>query len=463
MPDEAIGASFRDPSGFVFEHEGTIFRQVNPDYAADYEQLMSSGLYDELVKKGLLVAHEEVPAPVAHAAEAFRTLRPQRIPFISYPYEWCFSQLRDAALTTLRVQQAALRHGMILKDASAYNIQFIAGRPIFIDTLSFTRYVEGSAWAGYRQFCQHFLAPLALAAYRDPRLFQLLRVHLDGIPLDLARMLLPARAWLNVHLWVHIRVHARYQHRYAGDTESTRKARSVNKQGVTHLVSALERATRKLDWTPEGTEWAEYYDGDSYEEASAAHKHALVDSYLETLQPGVVWDLGANTGVFSRIAAARGAEALAFDVDPACVERNYRQARRDDESRILPLLLDVNSPSPALGWAVAERRSIVERASADVVMALALIHHIAISNNVPLERIAAFLVRLAPDLIIEFVPKTDPKVGVLLATREDVFPAYDESGFEAAFAAHYEVLRRDGIDGSERTLYCMRRRPTSYA
>lgn len=461
MADEAIGASFRDPSGFVFEHQGILYRQVNSCYGPEYEQLMSSGLYDELVGKGLLVSHEEVAAPVRHETEAFRTLRPQRIPFVSYPYEWCFSQLQDAALTTLAVQQAALRHGMVLKDASAYNVQFMNARPVFIDTLSFGRYVEGNPWVAYRQFCQHFLAPLALAAYRDPRLLQMLRVHIDGIPLDLARTLLPARAWLNVHLWIHIRVHARFQRRYAGDTQSTAKARSVNKQGLTNLMSALERATRKLSWKPEGTEWAEYYGGDSYDETSAGHKRELVDAYLAEAEARVVWDLGANTGAYSRIAAVRGIDTLAFDIDPACVERNYRQVRNDGESRILPLLLDLNSPTPALGWALCERSSILERVSADVVMALALIHHIAISNNVPLGRIAEFFARLAPNLVIEFVPKSDPKVEILLATREDVFPAYTESGFEAAFASRFEIARKDRIKGSERTLYSLRRRAIS--
>jgi hypothetical protein len=404
-----------------------------------------------------------VAAPAPTASEAYRTLCPERIPFVSYPYEWCFSELRDAALATLEIQRAALRHGMILKDASAYNVQFRNGRPVFIDTLSFARYVEGRPWVAYRQFCQHFLAPLALAAYRDPRLLQMLRVHIDGIPLDLARMLLPARAWWNVHLWIHIRVHARYQRRYAGDPQSAAKTPTVDERGITHLMAALDRAIRKLEWRAEGTEWAEYYDGDSYSEAATAHKRAFVDDHLAELDPAIVWDLGANTGAYSRIAAKRGIETIAFDIDPACVERNYRQMCRDGESHLLPLLLDLTSPSPALGWALRERSSIADRAGADCVMALALVHHLAISNNVPLASIADFFARLAPNLLIEFVPKNDPKVAILLATRADVFPDYTESGFEAAFDRRFEIVRKDRIDGSKRTLYRLLRRATSPA
>jgi hypothetical protein len=363
------------------------------------------------------------------------------------------------------VQRAALRHDMVLKDASAYNVQFVRGRPIFIDTLSFARYEEGPPWVGYRQFCQHFLAPLALVAHRDARLLQLLRVHMDGIPLDLARALLPLRAWLNLHLLLHIRFHAGYQRRYEGDRLAASKVRRMSKQSLGNVVKALESATKKLQWKAEGTEWAEYYDGDSYEEGAAAHKRAVVAEYLDEIAPSEVWDLGANTGVFSRIAAGRGIETLAFDVDPACVDRNYRQVRKDGETRLLPLLLDLTSPSPALGWATDERDSIIDRSSADAAMALALIHHLAISNNVPLGHIAAFLARLADDLIVEFVPKSDPKVAVLLATREDVFPDYTEAGFEAAFGAIFEIERKTRLEGSERTLYRMRRRapPTASA
>jgi hypothetical protein len=394
MTEGALGASFRDPSGFVFQRDGAVHRQINRSYAPHYDRLMSSGLYAELVRGALLIPHQEVPGTRADRGEAYVVIRPEKVAFISYPYEWSFGQLKDAALTTLRVQQAALRFGMTLKDANGYNIQFHNGRPVFIDTLSFEGYQEGKPWVGYRQFCQHFLAPLALMAYCDVRLSQLLRVHLDGVPLDLARRLLPARAWLNLHLLVHIRVHAGFQRRYAKAGGAAR-ARPVRKRSLAALLAALESAIARLDWKPEGTEWADYYADDSYAPASLDHKRALVSGHLDRIEPRTVWDLGSNTGLFSRIAAERGIGTVAFDADPACVERNYRQARRDGETRLLPLLLDLASPTPALGWAHRERSSLLERRSADAVMALALIHHLAIANNIPLDRVAAFLAGLA--------------------------------------------------------------------
>ncbi len=455
MSREAVGASFRDPSGFVFEQGGALFRQINRSYAADYDHLMGSGLYDALVEQRLLIPHQEVEDGAD--ANHHRTLRPEPLAFVSYPYEWSFSQLKDAALTTLRVQREAMRFGMTLKDANAANIQFHRGRPVLIDTLSFERYVEGAPWTPYRQFCQHFLAPLALAAYRDVRLLQLLRVHLDGVPLDLASSLLPARARLDPHLVLHVFLHARAQRRYRARGGAARPRR-LDRKGLENVIRALRAAVSRLRWRSAGSEWSAYYEGDSYEATAFAQKKALVAGYLERIAPAAVWDLGANTGVFSRIAAERGAQTLAFDADPACVDQLYREIRKREDTRILPLLLDVTNPSPGLGWAHAERASLLDRRAADAVLALALVHHLAIANNVPLDRVAALFARLAPWLIVEFVPKSDPKVELLLATREDVFPDYTREGFEAAFATAFETLESDPIEGSGRILYRMRRR-----
>jgi hypothetical protein len=459
---EALGASFRDPSGFVFRHDGRIHRQVNICYAEDFELLSSSGLYERLRDAGLLVAHEEVAGPIAGDAPSlhYKTLVPDPVDFVSHPYEWCFSQLRDAALLTLRVAREALAAGMTLKDASAYNVQFVSGRPIFIDTLSFERYREGEAWVAYRQFCQHFVAPLALMASRDVRLLQLLRVHLDGVPLDLAASLLPARAWLRGGLLMHLRLHAAFQQRHAGG--GAQPARALSRQAFDNLLVSLRALVRKLDWEPSGTEWAEYYEGDSYEDASLEYKKRLVSDHLAALSPRRVWDLGSNVGVYSRLAAEAGADVVSFDVDPACVERSYRQVREkgrsDSEERVLPLLLDLTNPSPAIGWANAERATVHDRGHPDLVLALALVHHLAISNNVPLGLVADYFAELSASLVIEFVPKSDAKVETLLATRRDVFPDYTREGFEAAFGRRFETVARDEIEGSERTLSRMERR-----
>ncbi len=466
MTDAPISpASFRDPAGFVFSRDGVLYRQVNAAGAGDYDRLMASGLYAALVERGWLVAHEEADVP-ACTAGAHKVLRPERIGFISYPYEWCFSQLQDAALLTLDAQLLALEHGMSLKDASAYNVQFRGGRPVLIDTLSFEAYAEGRPWVAYRQFCQHFLAPLALMAKVDVRLSQLLRSFIDGIPLDLASRLLPGASRFNFGLLAHVHLHARTQRAHAatddGGEASATRARSVqvSRNGLVGLLQGLRSTVAKLAWQPAGTEWGDYYQATNYDEAAFRAKQELVGSFLAQAAPRSVWDLGANTGVFSRIASGQGADTVAWDIDPAAVERNYRQARGEGARAPLPLLLDLTNPSPGLGWAGGERDSLAARGPVDCVMALALVHHIAISNNVPLANIAAYLARLGRKLIIEFVPKADSQVRRLLASREDIFGNYDAQGFEAAFSTVFDIERVEPVHGSERTLYLMTRKTT---
>ncbi len=455
-----ISGSFRDPSGFVFLHDELLYRQVNLVYREEYDALATSGLLERLCKKGLLVRHEE--ADLAVAAEpvcAYKVLKPDRVPFISYPYEWSFSMYKAAALATLEIQSEAMACGLSLKDATAYNIQFVDGRPVFIDTLSFERYGEGAPWPAYRQFCQHFLAPLALMARVDIRLGALMRDFVDGIPLDLASRLLGWRARWNPGLLMHVHLHGKSQIRHAGDAGKSGHCQArLSKLQLQGILESLRSTVRKLSWTPAGTEWADYYTFTNYSDAAFEAKHKGVEKFIEQVAPRSVWDLGANNGEFTRLASRRGIPAVAFDIDPAAVEKNYRMITHDKERNLLPLVLDLTNPSPAVGWAGEERDAFVSRGPVDLALALAVIHHIAISNNVPLERVAAFLARICRHLVIEFVPKEDSQVQTLLASRKDIFPDYTQEGFEKAFGGRFETVESVPVAGSQRTLYLMRGR-----
>jgi len=449
--------SFRDPSGFVFTRNGDIFRQVNICYREEYDLLKSSGLYAELTTAGLMVTHEELPVDSSDG-NAYKLLKPGKVPFISYPYEWCFSQLKDAALLTLDIQKRSLAHGMSLKDASAFNIQFVDGRPVFIDTISFERYQEGSPWVAYRQFCMHFLAPLALMSYCDIRLGEWFRASVDGVPLDLAASLLPFRSRLHPSLFMHIHMHAKSQKRYAGkEIESKKLAAGMSKFALLALVDSLVGAVKGLDWKPEGTEWADYYQDTNYSPAGLSRKKELVTEYLKYSAAKSVWDLGANDGTFSRVASSLGIETVSFDIDPACVEKNYRAVKSGKEKHLLPLYQDLTNPSPGIGWASKERASLAARGPCGLAMALALIHHLAISNNVPLRLIASYFASLCSWLIIEFVPKEDSQVQRLLATRTDIFDGYDVDGFESEFQRSFEIVRKAAIKDSCRQIYLMKR------
>jgi ribosomal protein L11 methylase PrmA len=449
-----VSASFRDPSGFLFWKDGRLVRQVNLSYREHFDHLMDGGLYAALCNEELIVRHENIELCHKRTADAYKMIAPEVIPFISYPYEWCFSQLKAAALHTLRIQKLAFEFGMSLKDASAYNIQFFKGRPILIDSLSFEIYCAGTPWVAFRQFCQHFYAPLALMSMKDIRLNQLFRIYMDGIPLDIASSLLPWKTWLSFQSLAYIHLHARSQARYAGRPIKSKSAK-MKHQAIVGLIDSLESGVQKIELKNHKTEWSEYYDNTNYSCESFIHKKEVVSNYLDMLHPKTLWDLGGNTGVFSRIASEKGIHTVCFDVDPLAVEQNYMESSQKGDKNILPLLLDLTNPSSDLGWANEERMSFVKRGPVDVIMALALIHHLSISNNLPFEYVARFLSSLCRFIIIEFVDKSDSQVRLLLASRKDIFADYNQENFEKAFFKYFKMRDRLFLKDSKRVMYMM--------
>jgi hypothetical protein len=421
---------------------------------------MNSGLYDALVEQQLLLPHREAKGDsVPMTSGGYKILKPQQLAFISYPYEWSFSQMQDAAIATLRIQQIALEHGMSLKDASAYNIQFVDGQPTFIDTLSFETYVE-RPWVAYKQFCQHFLGPLALMSLVDVRMAKLLRDYIDGLPLDLVARLLPVKARLRPGLLAHIILHAGSQQKHAKPTPGKKveqKAMTMPRRSLDGLIDSLMSSVKGLKWAIPQTEWADYYAANNnYQDKAMKAKHKLVKDFVSTLKPGMVWDLGGNTGEFSRLFAADGIETVCWDIDPVAVDMNYQLIKKNGEMRLHAAMQDFTNPSPAIGWNGEERMSLFERGPADVCLALALIHHMAIANNVPLVMVARFMRGLSKKgLVIEFVPKEDSQVQLLLSSREDIFADYTKEGFEKAFSQYFKIKESKLIPGSKRTLYVM--------
>ncbi len=446
--------SFRDPSGFVFQDtDSSLIRSIAASYFPHYDYLMASGLYDNLIKKGFLIPHQE---DKIRWNQQERIIIPTLIPFISYPYEWSFSQLKDAALLTLNIQKEALSHGMTLKDASVYNVQFYKGSPIFIDTLSFELYEEGSPWVAYKQFCEHFLAPLALMAYKDIRLSALLKQYLDGIPVSLAAKLLPFRAYFNLSFLLHIHFHANAQKKYESQT-SKKNNYKVSKNQMLGLLDSLKSGIESCFYAPEGTEWAEYYEDDSYTQKGFESKQAMISDFLHLAAPKTVFDIGANNGFFSRLAATQSDFVVSMDYDVACVEKNYCLLKQEQDKKILPLVMDISNPTGGSGWANKERQSLSARGRPDCVLALAVIHHLALSNNVPFNLLASYFSELTKDwLIIEFVPKRDKKVQVLLATRKDIFDHYTTEVFESSFKQYFSIVAKEQITDSQRILYLMK-------
>ncbi len=461
-------ASFRDPSGYVFRRDRVLYRAIQPMAAADWAAFEERGLAAALIQDGLLVSHSPAPLETAPLPGAAFVIQPREVALISYPYEWSFSQLREAALLTLEAQRRALEMGMWLRDASAYNVQFDLGRPILIDSLSFEVADLAAPWRAYRQFCKHFLAPLALMAHRDLRCGLMLRDFIDGLPLDLAAGLLPGRTRLG-GLLPHLHLHASAERKAQGSeitrasdapsgaSSTTGRARSMSMTRHMALLDSLRRTVDGLRLEP-GGHWLSYSRETSYSAAGAESKRQIVERMLAAAGGQMVWDLGANVGTYSDLAAGSGRQVIAFDQDPSVVELHWRNLSPEARESVLPLVMDLTNPSPGLGWGHQERRSLLERGPADVAMALALVHHLAIGNNVPLPRIADLFARAGRRLVVEFVPREDPMVGRLLAARRDIFTDYTLDAFRTAFDPLFVTLDESPVEDSLRTLFLMERR-----
>ena len=445
--------SFRDPSGAVFERERKIFRTVNLSYKEHFEALIDTGLYDRLVSAGCVLPFKESDTSIDGA---WKTLEVERLPFISYPYEWSFQQLKDAALLTLRIQKAALEHGMILKDATAYNVQFYKGKPVFIDLLSFEKYEDGTPWIAYGQYISHFYAPLILTAKVDLRYGGLLRNFLDGFPLDFVSKSLPFRSRFSPMIQLHIHMHAKMIKKYENTRGRSAKVdvRSKRFSLATHktMAEGLFGATAKIKSPSQTTEWGDYYNDTNYDDAGFQEKKRIVEEICVRVAPKVACDFGANLGEFSRVLAKHVQVVLAPDIDPVAVERNYLLVKKNGEKNIYPLVQDLCNPSPGIGWRNEERASFIDRAGCDLAMCLAVIHHLCIGNNLPLDFVADLFASVADNVILEFVPKEDSQVQRLLSAREDIFPDYDLDHCIAAFARHFRNCERFPIAGSARTI-----------
>ncbi len=448
-------ASFKDPAGFVFEASGNFYRQVNKVYSKQYEQLVQSGLYNRLTAGNQLLPHTIVPENLTDEENWYTTLLPTQLPFISYPYEWCFDQLKDAALLTLSILRTSIEFGMILKDATPFNIQFYKGNPIFIDTLSFDNYDSNEPWAAYRQFCEGFLFPLYLEHYLKIDCIKLLSTYITGIPVEVTAKLLPRKSKWSLG----VRLHVLLQNNIKNNNSPGKSGTRFSKQKMLNLVSHLESIIVSLKpGYPPQTTWSNYYEETILGKGYLQQKESLLKKICTSLSYTTIVDLGANDGHFTRLLAEKDKLVIAIDNDSRCINTLYQYTKQQSVSNIIALTGDLSNPTPAVGFNNTERTSFHQRIKPDLVLALALVHHLAIGKNIPLSLLASYFAGFAPQLIIEFVPKEDEKVKQLLSTRRDIFEDYHMAGFEKYFLEYFYIQAKETIKGTERTLYCLIRK-----
>lgn len=448
-------ASFRDPQARVFVAGARVLRALTTEAAARYDAVRTTGLIDALEREGLVVASREAPEPPP--AGFARLLEHEALPFVSYPYEWPFALLRRAALLHLDIQRRALERGVALTDASAYNVQFRAVRPVFIDIASFRPYRDGELWAAHRQFCEQFLNPLLLAAQFGIPYHAWYRGSLEGVDTAALAALWPARGWTSPRTLVHVLLPTSAERAATKRTDAAlrqvRRSR-LPKAGYAALLEQLRRWIAGLE--PRGfsaTQWAAYAQARNYSAAALEAKRRAVADFAARYRPATLWDVGCNDGEFTEVALSNGAaSAIGFDADPGALELACARAKRA-QLAFLPLYQDACNPSPAQGWLGRERAALADRGRPDAVMALAFEHHLAVGRNVPLDEVVAFLMGIAPRGLVEFVPKSDATVQRMLALKGDIFPGYSEQAFPAALAARARVVRTDALAGGRKLFW----------
>ncbi|MBK7690240.1 MAG: SAM-dependent methyltransferase [Bacteroidetes bacterium] len=454
---QALPSSYKDPSGYVFMYNNEVHRIIHFDYQKQFQQLLESGLYEHLVGKQLLIPHEEVSS-IPLQSNTYKIIKPRQIPLVNYAYEWSFEMLKDAALCTLDTTLEAISFGMILKDANTFNIQFDRGKPIFIDTLSFELYHEKESWVAYRQFCECFLAPMLLMKYCNLSLNKLLIAYPNGIPIAVCKSMLPFSARFNLHVNLHIFLQNKVSNQ---KSNHTRPQPDFSKAKMLTLLNGLKSFVGSLECASDKTTWDNYYDETILSTQYLEEKKKLVAHYLKQIEFQTLLDLGANDGVFSMLYKNSTKQIFAVDEDRNCIEKLYQTCKAEGIQNILPLIIDLSAPSPAIGWHNTERDSFFQRVKPDVTLALALIHHLAIGHNISLQQIADFLYSFSKYVIIEFVDKTDPKVIQLLQHRKDIFTQYQIADFKKWMQNKFEILEETQLTQKSRTLFLLKRKEIS--
>lgn len=445
--------SFRDPDGSVFYFDNRVYRTVSKSRTENIKKLLNAPFFQELVSDGRLVKTQLVDKPSAlPLSEVDHILEHEKIPFITYPYEWSFHMRKDAALLTLEILKKALENGFVLKDGTAWNVTHHKGKMCFFDILSVDTYKEGQAWNGYMQFCQEFLYPLMLESYKKVDVYQFLHSNISGIDAKTAYGFFSARDWFTPGVFKHLFLNSKFAKSKSVATLNHKNAYFLPKKALINNIDNLYAIISKLDLDYKGSVWGDYEGNNTYLESDSLKKKNFIEGFLKNVRPQMVIDLGCNTGEFSRL-AQRYSTTFACDLDPVCVDKLYKQVQKNDFN-IIPFVQNLMRPSPDMGWFLKERKSILNRiGKIDSFFALALIHHLCIASNVPLESFVLFLSKISPSGVVEWVEKEDPMVQLLLRNREDIFKKYTKTLFETLLSKYFRIIKTQDLNKGFRTLY----------
>jgi hypothetical protein len=464
--DRSLGfeqGSFRDRSGRILYSSDSVLRTLSAEALSVWESLSKTKFFQEQSKKGSIVHTESLNdgshQRLSEQDEWVGVLKHERIPFISYPYEWPFSMLKDAALLQLNLLLSSLKERFTLKDATPYNVQWKGTHPVFIDVLSFKKLDKGEPWTGYRQFCEMHLYPLFLTAYKEVPFHQWMRGSVDGIPVEHFARLMSFRDLFRSGVFMHAYLQSKLQSKYANSQSNVRselKSVGFSDELIRRNVLGLRKIVEGLQWKQNQSQWSEYASDNSYSAEDQKRKVDFVQTAVQSQSWNLVWDLGCNTGVFSRIAGQNSKYVIAMDGDHLSVEYLYHALKKEGVTNILPLVMNLADSSPGLGWRGLERKSLVGRGKPDLILCLALIHHMVISANIPLHEFINWLAELGCAVVIEFPTKEDPMVKRLLLNKDDQYSEYTIDTFEKNVSRIFKIEKREELASRTRVLYFLR-------
>jgi ribosomal protein L11 methylase PrmA len=463
--------SYRDRDGRVFyAASGRVCRALSARALTEWHAVERTQFFTKAIADGRVIATRQLTEPELGESSTLEwagVLEHQAVPCITYPFEWSFGMLQDAALLHLELINDALDEDLTLKDGTAYNVQWVNNRPVFIDVASFERLRPGQPWAGYRQFCQTFLYPLLLQAYKNIPFQPWLRGRLDGITPQECRSLMSLRDFFRRGVASHVWLHAWLGSQRSVDEVDASKALKTagfSKELIRANIQGLLKLVKRLRWSPGRSTWSDYPESNSYTVTDRDRKERFVRQAIHSRAWKRVWDVGCNTGIYSRIAAENAELVVAMDADHPTVERMYQSLKKDPvrgPGSILPLVNNIVDFPVGLGWRGTERTSLVERGRPELCLCLAVVHHLVIGHGVPLRELLAWFAEMGTSLVIEFVSKSDPMVKRLLRGRHDGYADYEQPVFEKTLSELFSIRRTESLDSGTRVLYFAERRSLS--
>ncbi len=445
--------SFRDPEGHVFSYENEIYRTLSSGAYARMNTLLNLPFFNKWVEEGKII-----PTKLLKATDTFpkkvsvgdHVLWHEKIEYLTYPFEWSFSMLKDAGLLMLDLLEELLENNFILKDGTAWNISFYKGKPCFYDILSIDVYQEGQPWEGFSQFLQEFLYPLMLQAHHNVDFQSFWRATHQGIPVSILSKTMSKTSLFKRGVFKYVFLQEKLSSSKTVSEATIRHEFSPQvfpKKALLNFIKNLRGCVESLQINKGKSIWKDYYSQNSYEVDDTKEKESFIREGLKKLGPKSVMDLGCNTGHYSLI-AAKASQVIACDLDPTCIDQVYSHKNKS----IVPVVLNLMTPSPSMGWSLNERKDVFTRLKTDSFMALALIHHLCISQNVPLNSFVQFLKFIAPQGIVEWVDKTDPMVKFLLRNRADIFKDYTLDNFKDLLSQHFNIEKMISLNKGTRNL-----------